>query len=138
MYVFQCHFSVFIRTIQSTFATSEFRTRPHGTSMNIGRSRSHKRVGRKQCRFQRFVDGTSLPSMHGLVNVRWRCLVIVFPDATMHMSSQYIMLKIQHQLKLLRYCQVPSVVSTLSFFGVASIVTWQVIYLTRQRWANSI
>ena len=34
-----------------------------------------------------FIDGISLPSMHGWVNVSWLCLVIVFPDATMHVSS---------------------------------------------------
>ena len=33
----------------------------------------------KQCRFQRFIDGTSIPAMHGLLNVRWCCLVIMFP-----------------------------------------------------------
>ena len=52
------------------------------------------RVGGKQCRLQRFIGGTSLPSMYGLVNVRWRCLVIMFPNTTMHVSSQYIRLKI--------------------------------------------
>ena len=31
--------------------------------------------------------------MHDWVNVSWLCLVIMFPDATMHLNSQYVGLK---------------------------------------------
>ena len=51
--------------------------------MNIGRITCHRRVGGKECRFQRFIDSTSHPYMHGLVNVGWRCLIFMFPDAAM-------------------------------------------------------
>ena len=92
-YVFHCHFSVLIRTIQSAFAPSEYFKASWHENMNIGRIRCHIRVGGKQCRFQRFIDDTSLPSIC-FVNVRWRFLVIIIPSATLHVSSQYIGLKI--------------------------------------------